>query len=214
MNLGNELYFLHPFISNSRLTSILPEKRVKNLVLAYALGTLVDAMITTPELVDFIRLRVFGYDYQFTPEQFQLCKAMRNAFRSDPVALELLGLCQGQQEFYNNKVPFMHDGFFFEIPCKVKFDLWSWLLNWGGEIKTTSATTKEQFMKYCDEYDYDRQAAFYMINAGSKKHMVIAISKVFPHPIFIHCVTAGDPFYQRGYAKITPLAYELARRSA
>lgn len=214
MNFGNELYFAHPYVSNSLLTTLLPEKRAKNLFKAYALGTLVDAMITTPEMVDFIKLRVFGYDYQYTPEDFQLCRSMREAFKSDPHALELLQLCIGQQEFYNPAVSFEHDGFEFTLPCKVKFDLWSWMLGWGGEIKTTAATTMAQFMQYCDDYDYDRQAAFYMLNARSLKHMIIGISKVKPYPIFIHAVRAGDLFYSRGLAKITPLAYEMARKRA
>lgn len=214
MNLGNELYFLHPFVSNSALSGLLSPVRRVSLVEAYALGTLVDAMITTRELVDTLRLRVIGYDYQFTAEQFKLCRAMRDAFLANVRCRELLAICRGQQEFYVKDVAFEHNGLVFNLDCKAKFDLWSFLLGWGGEIKTTAAATMKQFINYCHDYDYDRQAAWYMHISGALKHVIIGISKVASHPIFIHVIEVGSPMHLSGQAKIQPLAYEMARLRA
>lgn len=212
MNLGNDLYFLHPFVSNSDLSRfMLPGKYTPDLVKAYAMGTLLDAMITAPETVDFIRLRVIGYFYQFTQEQFTLCGAMRKAARANKVVWDLLKLCAGQVEFYRRDIPMQHEGFDFTLNTRCKYDLWSYLLGWGADIKTTAATTHEGFLKSCDLYDYDRQRAWYMLTSGATQDLLIGISKVVPHPIFIHKIVAGDPFYLRGCQKIPSLAYEFER---
>lgn len=212
MNLGNDLYFKHPFVSNSDLSRYLPAKRyTPDLIEAYALGTLLDAMLTCPETVDFIRLRVIGYDYQFTAAQFKICVSMRNAARKNKFVWDLLKMCSGQQEFYTRGIILEHQGFRFQLDGRSKYDLWSFLLGWGADIKTTAATTLAGFLKACDLYDYDRQRAWYMRTSGASRDVLIGISKVEPHPIFIHTINAGDPFHLRGLLKMNALCYEYEK---
>lgn len=210
MNLGNDLYFLHPYVSNSALGKY-SGKYKPNYVLAYALGTLLDAMITTPELVDFIQLRVFGYDFQFTKEHFDLCRRMRDAARKHPFILELLKICQGQQEFYVQGIELEWDGFSFFLNGKAKYDLWSYVLGWGADIKTTSATTQEGFIRDCYAFDYDRQRAWYMKIAQARQDVLIGISKEWPYKVFVHRIIQGDAFHTSGLHKINECGYLLAR---
>lgn len=209
MNLGNELYFLHPFVSNSMLSRY-SGKYKPEFIKAYAIGTLLDAMLTTSELVDFIRLRVLGYDHQFTQEDFQLCRHLRNICREHPEISNLLRLCIGQEEFYNRGVKFVWDGFEFELDCRIKYDLWSYELGWGCDIKTTTATTMQGFLKQAEALDYDQQRAFYMLNANAPRDILIGVCKIFPYPIFIHRIQKGDAFYNSGIHKVNACAYKLA----
>lgn len=212
MNLGNELYFAHPFVSNSLLSTKLPAKRyTPNLVRVFAEGTLLDAMITTRQYVDFLSLRVLGYAYQFEEHQFNKARIMRDVVLTHPECIDILALCDGQEEFYVRAVTFAFEGFSFTLDCKIKYDLWSYLLGYGADIKTTSATTLDGFLKSCDEFDYDRQRAFYMKVSGARRDILIGVSNVFPYKIFIHRIVQGDWFHLRGCYKMNKLAYELLR---
>lgn len=214
MNLGNELYFCHPFVSNSDLSRLLPKGYTPDLVQAFAIGTLLDAMCTTPQLVDFIQLRVVGYEYQFTVGDFDLCRWMRDAWRRDKFCQELAAVCAGQEEFYQRGVPFCQADFRFTLDCRVKYDQWSYLLGWGADIKTTAATTLEGFLNSIDRYDYDRQRAFYMHVSGAQRDMLIGISKVAPYKIFPVKLTRTHPIYLSGATKMNTLAFEHLKLSA
>lgn len=208
MNLGNELYFLHPYINNSRLSQF-SGKYKPDFIDAYAVGALLDAMLTTPELVDFYKLRIIGYDFQFTEDQFDICKRMRNACRSHPELIKLIRICQGQEEFYTSGVNFEYDGLSFQLNCKIKYDLWSYQLGWGADIKTTTAKSYEEFIQQAYYFDYDQQRAFYMLNSGAKKDILIGVSKSFPFRIFFHYINYGDPFFKSGIQKVNKNAYAL-----
>lgn len=53
-----------------------------------------------------------------------------------------------------------YQGFKFELPVRCKFD-W-WLGEFGGDLKTTAATSQEQFEAQIDFVDWDRSRAWYM----------------------------------------------------
>ena len=57
-------------------------------------------------------------------------------------------------------------------------------MGWGGDIKSTSATTQEQFESAVRQFDYDRQRFFYMNIAGSEKDVLIGISKEHQKRVF------------------------------
>lgn len=208
MNLGNELYFLHPYVSNSDLTRLLPPTRRLDLTRAFAIGTLLDAMCTTPLLVDFLQLRVVGVSYQYTVSDFDLCRAMRDSWRRDKFCQDLAVICQGQEEFYRSGCSFCHQEFSFELDCRVKYDQWSYLLGWGTDIKTTAATTMEGFLKSIDVFDYDRQRAFYMNVSGAMRDVLIGISKVAPHKIFPVKIHRKHELFLSGSKKMNTLAYQ------
>lgn len=208
MNLGNELYFLHPYVSNSDLTRLLPPARVIDLTRAFAIGTLLDAMCTTPMFVDFLQLRVVGVPYPYTQDDFDLCRWMRDSWRRDRFCQDLSDLCQGQEEFYRPSVAFEYDGFAFGLDCRVKYDQWSYLLGWGADIKTTAATTMEGFLKSVSLYDYDRQRAFYMNVSYAPKDVLIGISKVKPFNIFVVKIDRKHPIFLSGSQKMNRLAHQ------
>lgn len=185
-----------------------PERYTSDLRRAFAEGTLLDAMETTAELVDFIQLRVVGYDYAFTKAQFDLCRDMRNALRKDALYQQIKAVCQGQQEFYQKGVLFYHNDLSFSLDCRIKYDLWSFELGWGVDIKTTAATTLEGFMKSIQSYHYDQQRAFYMTVANARRDLLIGVSKVWPHRIFTVKIQKNDPIFLSGHQKMSTLAYQ------
>lgn len=208
-NLGNDLYFVHPFVSNSDLLRLLPSAAyTRDLRKAFAEGTLLDAMETTPMSVDFMKLRIIGYDYDFTQEQFDLLRTMRDVLRRDKFYLDIKGVCDGQQEFYERGIQFEHEGFSFGLDCRIKYDLWSYLLGWGADIKTTAATCLIGFMNSIHHYHYDQQRAFYMTVSGARRDVVIGVSKVWPHKIFIVKITHGDNIFLSGHRKMSTLAHQ------
>jgi hypothetical protein len=52
------------------------------------------------------------------------------------------------------------------------------------DLKTTSQTSYERFVKSCLDYDYDRQAAFYLDSVGAKRFIFIGIAKKSPHGLY------------------------------
>jgi hypothetical protein len=70
------------------------------------------------------------------------------------------------------------------LPCKTKLDL-NFKNRLIVDLKTTSQTNYERFVKSCLEYDYDRQAAFYMDSIGAKRFVFVGIAKKSPHGLYI-----------------------------
>jgi PDDEXK-like domain of unknown function (DUF3799) len=70
-----------------------------------------------------------------------------------------------------------------DLRCKSKLDLVhrNRLI---VDLKTTSQTSYERFVKSCLDYDYDRQAAFYMDSIGAKRFVFVGIAKKAPHGLY------------------------------
>lgn len=71
-----------------------------------------------------------------------------------------------------------------ELPCKTKLDL-NFKNRLIVDLKTTSQTSYERFVKSCLDYDYDRQAAYYLDSIGAKRFIFIGIAKKSPHGLYI-----------------------------
>lgn len=71
-----------------------------------------------------------------------------------------------------------------ELNCKTKLDL-NFKNRLIVDLKTTSQTSYERFVKTCLDYDYDRQAAFYLDSVGAKRFIFIGIAKKAPHGLYI-----------------------------
>jgi hypothetical protein len=200
-------YFSHPFVSNSDLSKLTPKS--VDFTDAYRIGSLVDAMITEPEAVDQYS-RTLG-KYSYTHEEFETCRQMKVSFLKDPFCLGLLRMSTGQKEFYNEWQQFENG---ITLNTKRKFDLWSTALNWGADIKSTTAKTQAQFEEAARYFDYDRQRYWYMSGAGSAKDLLIGISKVNFRIFKIH-ITHNDDFFKSGKLKANALVktyYELQVR--
>lgn len=73
------------------------------------------------------------------------------------------------------------------------------------DIKTTSATTYGEFLQNCDQYSYDRQAAYYLDGTPDASRFVfLGVQKKAPYTVFYFeasacrgCVEGGRKKYRR-----------------
>lgn len=118
------------------------------------LGNLIDHMITEPEKVNYFKLTCAGE--QLTEGDFKKAEEMKKAFMRDEFASRILPLSDTQKVMINPCQKFDYD-IPFTLPVRCKWDLWMPSMGWGGDIKSTSATTQEQFESAVRQFDYDRQ---------------------------------------------------------
>lgn len=200
-------YFSRPEVSNSDLSAL------KKLLYGgdeidptevFKFGTLIDMMLTEPSKVNFFNYTCDGE--QYTPEQFEQARKMKYSFMKDPLAKQIIEKAEFQK-IMTREMQIDYDGFKFSLPCRCKWDLWMSPVNWGGDIKSTTATSQKQFEEAARFFDYDRQRAFYCDIAGSNQDILIAISKenfkVFKIPI-----RRGDDFFNEGQRKYKELAFQ------
>ncbi len=200
-------YFSRPEVSNSDLSDL---KKILyggdefDPTEAYKFGTLIDCMLTEPEKVDFFSFTCSGE--QYTPEQFSIAKKMKRAYYNDRLARHMLEGADTQKVMFRDML-IEYDGFEFTLPARCKWDIWMPKVIWGGDIKSTTATSQKQFEAAAKYFDYDRQRAFYMDIAGSDQDMLIAISKV-NFKIFKIPIRRGDDFFKSGQQKYKELAFK------
>lgn len=171
---------------------------------AYKFGTLIDCMLTEPDKVNFFNYTCNGE--QYTPEQFEQARQMKRAFFKDDLARRMLEQAS-TQEIMIRQMQIEFEGFQFSLPVRCKWDIWMPHLNWGGDIKSTTATSQKQFEDAARHFDYDRQRAFYMDIACSNQDILIAISKV-NFKVFKIPIKRGDQFFQSGQDKYRELAFQ------
>lgn len=197
-----DTYYAQPEVSNSDLTELwklfLPAQFVIDLTKAYRFGNLVDALITEPDRCDHLRMRIDNEP--FTKEEWAIGLALKKAFFADPFCKQLFDSSSGQN--VSKKIlDIEHDGIGFSLNARCKFDLFNTPAKIGTEIKTTVATSQEQFEKLIAHFDYDRAAAWYTDIAEITRYVIIGISKKPPHKIFKVFVKPGDPLYLQGKEK-------------
>ncbi|MDR2652294.1 MAG: PD-(D/E)XK nuclease-like domain-containing protein [Prevotellaceae bacterium] len=200
-------YYSRKEVSNSDLSALkqmLCPREMPDPTNAYRFGNLIDAMITEPERVDFFK-RTLG-DIQFTVEDFARAERMKKAFYDDDFCRTLAEQASGQAVMTKHR-KFNYNGFDFELDTRCKWDLWRSDWGWGGDIKSTAATTQSQFLAAVAHFDYDRQRAWYMDIAGSDRDMLIGISKV-NFKIFKIAINRQSDLYRQGFQKYNELAFK------
>jgi hypothetical protein len=194
---NSDLSWLKDYWSDNKMDEVSKEK-------AYKFGTLIDAVITEPFKVDYFKFQVDGV--QYSEEDFEKAVQMKKAFMKDPLAQNLLKQSDTQKVMITNRT-FTYDEVEFELPVRCKWDLWMDGLGWGGDLKSTTATTQKQFEEAVRYFDYDRQRAWYMNIAGSNQDVLIGVSKenfkVFKVPI-----RRGDELFNSGFKKYNELAFK------
>ena len=206
-------YFSRPEVSNSdlsKLKSLLyPRQQYGDIIKAYAFGTLIDNMITEPHKVDYFKLRVEGQfaDYPFTQADFELAKAMKRAYMKDPFCKMINDAASFQAISVQHNWPISHNGYEFSLNVRCKWDFLVPHWKMGGDIKSTTAETQEQFEAACEHFDYFRSRAWYMDIEGTNKDMLIGISKV-NCKVFKIPITRGDKYYLKGKAEYQDLAFK------
>lgn len=200
-------YYSRPEVSNSDLSEL--KKQLfggpdYDPTAAYKFGSLIDAMITEPNLVDEYNLTCNGEQYD--KESFEKARQMRKAFLKDELCRKMLSNSVTQKVMIEPKQVFNYS-ISFSLPVRCKWDLWMPGLNYGGDIKSTVATSQKQFEDVCRHFDYDRQRWWYMNIAGSNQDILIGISKE-NFKIFKLPIRRNDDFFNSGKEKAEFLAFK------
>lgn len=211
MNANPDLYYLRSEVSNSDLTALKellhPRLQFGSREEAFRFGTLVDAIITEPTRVNYYRLTVD--DTQYTEDEFrharEMYRSLRAEARRDPFLDHVLKTAETQKFMVNHNQQFEYCGFPFTLDTRCKWD-W-WLGTFGGDLKTTFASSQKEFDEAVDFFDWDRSRAWYMDIAGSDRDFIYAISKKNCR-VFKTRITRGDSVYQRGRDKYEELAFQ------
>lgn len=213
MNHNPDTYYNRSEVSNSDLTELKnmlhPRMQFGDKEAAFRFGTLVDAIITEPDRVNYYTLTVD--DVQYTKNEFELAREMHKSLRMeskrDSFLAAVLECAETQRFMVNRSQRFEYGSFRFMLDTRCK---WDWFLSgagFGGDLKSTFASTQKQFEEAIDFFDWDRSRAWYMDIANSDRDFIYAISKknckVFKKQIY-----RGDKIYNRGREKYEELAFQ------
>lgn len=209
---GNpDTYYLRKEVSNSDLTALKdllhPRLQFGSRDEAFRFGNLVDALITEPTRVNYYRLTVD--DTQYTEDEFrhaqEMHRSLRAEARSDKFLDYVLRNAETQRFMVNESQEMEYCGFRFALPTRCKWD-W-WLGKFGGDLKSTFASTQKEFEEAVDFFDWDRSRAWYMDIAGSDRDFIYAISKKNCR-VFKKHIRRGDAVYNAGRDKYEELAFQ------
>lgn len=200
-------YYSRPEVSNSDLSWLkqqLYPRELPDPTQAFRFGNLIDAMITEPHRVDFYTRKLD--DIQLTVEEFEQAERMKQAFYQDELCQTIAAQADGQAVMVERGRKFTYMGCEFTLDTRCKWDLWRQDWGWGGDIKSTTATTQAAFEAAARYFDYDRQRAWYMDIAGSSRDVLIGISKV-NFKVFKVMINRSSPWYKDGFMKYNELAF-------
>ena len=209
-NLG---YFSRGEVSNSDLTALKerlhPRPTFGDRESAFRFGSIVDAIITEPERVDFLNHTID--DVPVDEDEFlharEMQRALRAEARRDTFLAKVLELSDTQCVMINKAQQFTNGGFTFTLDTRCKWDWWLPSANFGGDLKTTFASTQKQFEEAIDFFEWDRSRAWYMDIANSQRDFIYAISKKNCR-VFKKFINRGDAIYQHGRDKYEDLAFK------
>lgn len=213
MLIDNSGYFSRGEVSNSDLTALKerlhPRPTYGDRESAFRFGSIVDAIITEPERVDFLNRTIDGIPVD--EDEFlharEMQRALRAEARHDPFLAKVLELSDTQCVMINKAQQFCNGGFTFSLDTRCKWDWWLPSAGFGGDLKTTFASTQKQFEEAIDFFDWDRSRAWYMDIANSQRDFIYAISKK-NCKVFKKYINRGDAIYQHGRDKYEDLAFK------
>ena len=213
MNHNPDEYYNRSEVSNSDLTALKnlvhPAMQCGDKEAAFRAGNLVDAIITEPNRVNYYRNTVD--DTQYTEEEFawaaEMQRALRRESERDMFLANVLKLAEAQRVMINKSQRFEYGNFPFTLDTRCKWDWFFNMAGFGGDLKTTSATSQNQFEEAIDVFDWDRSRAWYMDIAGSERDFIYAISKK-NFCVFKKFINRGDKIYNRGREKYEELAFQ------
>ena len=206
-------YYNRREVSNSDLTELKnllhPRQQFGDKEAAFRFGSLVDAIITESARVNIYRHTVD--DIQYTADEFALAlemyKSLRMEARKDDFLAKVLELSDTQRFMVNQAQRFEYGNFSFTLDTRCKWDWFLSTCNFGGDLKTTFATSQKQFDEAVDFFDWDRSRAWYMDIANSNLDFIYAISKK-NCLVFKKHINRGDAIYLRGREKYEELAFQ------
>jgi len=215
--MNTNYYQQHRFISNSTLTQfggyLYGGFKVPNLQIAFDFGNLVDAMLTSPELIDFEENALYcenGRVIYFNHEDVQRAQDMSRSLQEDPIFTGIFPYMKKQHAFYRTNFEFTYDNIVFTLPMRCKMDGVT-LGVMGADVKTTNTKSQHDFNHHMEILDYDRQGALYMDMAKIDKMIYFAVSKKMDrrgiYRVFHYTIERGDETYNRGRDKYNRLAF-------
>ena len=205
-------YYNRNEVSNSDLTELknllYPQLQFGDKEKIFAFGSLVDAIITEPDRVNYYQLTVD--DVKYTEDDFALAREMHKSLLMEARKDEFLDYVlknSDTQKFMVKEREFDYTGFKYHLPTRCKWDWFLSSVGFGGDLKTTFAVSQAQFDEAVDFFDWDRSRAWYMDIAGSNKDFIYAISKK-NCKVFKKFIERGDQVYRRGLDKYNELAFK------
>lgn len=208
----SDRYFQINAISNSDFTKLQDwtNSRVKldiDLQPIFNFGSLVDGMLTQPELISYSQRTLIKDNkiVKFNKTDFDLAERIKSNFLNNSFCLNFLKNSSFQKVFYK-KMQYTFKGKTFVLTVKCMWDFWQEYSHFGAELKTTYAKTKIEYLKAIDFMDIDRQVAFYMDIAGTDTDVIIGISKKTDN-VFTIPITRDSEIYKRGKQKYLALAF-------
>lgn len=199
--INTEQYFALPYASNSTIKDA--HKLMKTGTIeehgtfspAYYFGSAMDALLTEPELIHTVDM-----DQDQRKEILPMIASLQrnNTYQTffSPEAGR-----ESQAVFVDLEFPITIDGMKVTIPVKCKFDWWNpkRYINFGGDLKTTDASTEAAFLSAANWFYYPQQAAWYMDITGTDRFVIMAVSKRNNH-VFTLPIKRGDKLYEKGKA--------------
>ena len=213
-----ENYRQFPAVANSDLTWLqqlsMPPEYLHDCTQAFKMGNGIDAYITEPHRIHE-SFKTFTLDgLLYNEEETRIIKEMKKAFYLDPFCKNMVIDASFQHISYNPAFEVEHEDIKFTVPAKAKWDIKKKNMKFGGDIKSTTATTMEQCLATVKYFHYDRSRAWYMDLEGHERDILIFISKV-NFKVFIIPVTSipnGTPayeIYREGKAKYQSLCFDF-----
>ncbi|MCH5234507.1 MAG: hypothetical protein J1E16_04375 [Muribaculaceae bacterium] len=208
-----DTYYQRSEVSNSDLTALkevlYPRQQFGDKEKAFRIGSIVDAMISEKQRVDFLNMTIDGQPID--PEEFLFCRELQRALRSearrDPFLEMVLEKADTQCVMVNRDQRFNNGGFEFTLDTRCKWDWWLSAPRFGGDLKTINVETDAEFENAIDFFDWDRSRAWYMDIANSNQDFIYAISKK-NFRVFKKYIKRGDEIYTRGREKYEDLAFK------
>ena len=197
-------YYERSEVSNSDLTELKnllhPRPQFGDREAAFRFGCLVDAIITEPDRVNYYQLTVD--DVQYTEDESrhaqEMYRSLRREARNDAFLAKVLEIADTQRCMVNKQQQFEYGGFVFTLDTRCKWDWFLDLFGFGGDLKTTFASTQKEF---------DESRAWYMDIAHSDRDFIYGISKK-NCCVFKKFINRDDAIYKRGREKYEELAFQ------
>jgi len=174
---------------------------------AYRYGALFDAVVTEHHKLDLIRNVILDTDYSFTKSEYETTKMMRASFMSDQFCAGLMKTSVLQHEVYST-LTLTWNKINFTIFFRGKLDFFIEKLRIVVDLKSTAATSQNQFESACEQFGYWRQMVVYMLLTGSEKAVLIGVSKSRPYKVFKIHIVKGDDRWNKGLLQLSELAFK------
>ena len=173
-----DTYYQRSEVSNSDLTELknllYPRTQYGDKENAFKFGSLIDAMITEPERVRYDKHMVD--DVLYSGKDWELAEAMKKSLRMearhDPFLAQVLAKAETQRFMVNKNQCFQYGNFKYTLDTRCKWDWWLPTYGFGGDLKSTFASRKEQLDEAGDCVDGGRCSAGYVDIAGGREGFI------------------------------------------